>query len=97
MDITEGTSGPELEDFLSEGRAMEESIELSEGIAASQHDTTRKLASQCRRHAVGVIAIALSFIEDACGGGPVDDKTEYLIACICGFAQDAPVSSKLIT
>jgi hypothetical protein len=96
MEQTSAASEITLEDFIEEGRALESSVASCSVICQSKRGRSCEVASECRQLAVGLIAIALSYISDLLVNAPFDEDISYFVACIYGFAQGARVSSSLI-
>jgi hypothetical protein len=96
MDHSEEINGLTLGDFVEEGRAQEAAIRMAEGVSESESKADQAAASECRELAIGIIAIAHSYIEDLLKDQSLDADLAYSVACTITFAQGAAVSGSLI-
>jgi hypothetical protein len=94
MEESENALSPSVDDFISEGRAMEEAIKAC-GLKNTA-EAERRTFLEFREMAIGIIAVATESFEDFIEEPGIDSKLMYLVACIAGFAQGARLSLDLI-
>src|SRR5258708_5343696 len=89
--------GPTLDDFFQEGQAMESGVRSVTDINHANNEPAREAASECRQLAIGIVAIALSYMSDLTENMSFDPKLTYCLGCTVAFAQGAVISSSLIS
>jgi hypothetical protein len=87
-----------MEDFLAEGEAMESVIEQT-GLAvrAEAESEYGESAIECRRIAVGVLAVCVGYVSEMTGDSELVPDTAYFQTCLASFIQGSKVTERMIS
>src|SRR5258708_12793954 len=90
-------NGPILDDFVQEGQAMESGIRSVTDINHANNEPAREAASECRQLAIGIVAIALSYMSDLTENMSFYPNLTSCLVCTIPFSQTPFISISLIS